>query len=333
MKEGSRDFFVGLVSIVGLLGIVMLLILFGEMDRFIQPRYPITIVINDAAGLIEGSAVTLNGVPVGMVERVSLERDPEKSVRVVAQIDEHIEIPSPAVAKVQVSLLGGRSTLLLEADFSPEATTVYVTDGSAIIEGEYVAFADELAAKLEGQMQPIFDAFEDFSEFSTTFAELGQNINELVKPGEGEENLREVMSRLTTTLDQVSVALELANSWLGDEQLKTNVRDAVANANELLKRSTQAVDEFAAIAKNLDGRTEEVASRLVAVSDELALLLEDVNGLVDRTAAGEGTLGKLMTSPDLYNSLNDAALRLEQALREAQLLIQKLREEGVNIKL
>jgi phospholipid/cholesterol/gamma-HCH transport system substrate-binding protein len=333
MTEGGRNFFVGAVSILGLLGIVLLLILFGEVDRFVQPRYAVTIVINDAGGLVEGSPVTLNGVPVGIVDRVVLERDAEKPVRVVAVIDEHVEIPKPATASVLVSMLGGRSTLLLDAEFGPNIIEYFARDGTATIHGTYKPMLEEFSAAMERQMQPIFDAFDDFSEFAKAYSELGRNLNDIVRPGEGEDNIRVVMTRLSNTLDQVAEAVELVKGWLGDEQLKTDAREAVASAKELMTRASDAMDQFTTLAANLDTRTEDVAGRLVVVSDELADLLEDVNGLVDHTKQGEGTLGKLITNPDLYNSLQDAAVRLEQALREAQLLIQKLREEGVNIKL
>ncbi len=333
MSEAGRNFFVGAASIIGLLGVVLLLILFGEFDRVLQPRYEVTIILNDAAGLMNGSPVTLNGVPVGIVDRVVLEPDDTSPVRAVAMIDQHIEIPKPATASVLVSMLGGRSTLQIDAEFGPNVLEKFARDGSAVIHGTYLPMMQELANTLSLQMQPIFDTFEDFGEFAETYSELGKNLNELVKPADGEGNLREVMLRLTQTLDQVSEAITLAKEWLGDEQMRGDMRQAVASAKELLTKSSEAVDQFTTLAGNLDARTDEVASRLVVVSDELAKMLEEVNGLVTRTKNGEGTLGMLITNPDLYRSLQDAATRLEQALREAQLLIQKLREEGVNIKL
>jgi len=333
MTQGGRNFFVGAVAIFGLVGLVLLLVLFGEVDRFIKPRYAITILMNDAGGLVDGSAVTLNGVPVGVVERVELADDAQYPVRVISRIDDSVQIPQPASAGVLVSLLGGRSTLLLEADFGPDVTAFYEKDGSASIHGAYIPLAKEFSSELKAQMQPILDAFAEFSTFAQTYSELGTNLNEMIKPADGQGGLGDVMARLTNTLDQVAEAMDLVKGWLGDEQLKADAKEAVAGANELLTKASGAVDEFTTLAKNLDTRSDDVAKRLFVVSDDLSKLLEDVNSLVDRTKSGEGTLGMLISNPDLYNSLNDAAVRLEQALREAQLLIEKLRQEGVNIKL
>jgi ABC-type transporter Mla subunit MlaD len=337
MKPGTRNFFVGLVAILALVGLALLLILFGEVDRFVQPRYEVTIIINDAGGLGNGSAVTLNGVPVGVVDRVALKPDVDYPVRVFAKIDEAVQIPQPANASVLVSLLGGRSTLQITADFTNDTGQHYARDGSAEIHGKFITIAEALTERLRDEMKPIFDSFDEFSEFARTYAELGRNLNDMVKPMDGSDpdapNLRDLMARLTETLTQVADAVALAKEWLGDEQMRVDARQAVAGARELMTRASETMDRFSQIAETLDGRSNDVAQRLVTVSDELSQLLEVVRGLADKTAKGEGTLGMLIANPDLYTSLTDAAVRLEQALREAQLLIQKLREEGVNIKL
>lgn len=337
MSEGGRNFFVGAVSILSLVGFVVLLVLFGEVDRLVQPRYGATIVINDAGGIVNGSSVTLNGVPVGVVERVTLARDKDNPVRVGVKIDEAVQIPKPATASVLVSLLGGRSTLLLTAEYGPDTSEFYTTDGSALINGKYTPMLQEFSLEIRRQMTPILDTFEEFRVFAETYSELGQNINDLVAPGEQGDgkgpNLRELLTRLGETLEQVSEGMALAQKWLGDETMREDARATVAGARELMTRATDAIDKFNALAEHLDTRSEDLTTRLVSVSDELSKLLEVVHGLADKTAKGEGTLGLMITNPDLYNSLNDAAARLEQALREAQLLIQKLREEGVNIKL
>ena len=47
---------------------------------------------------------------------------------------------------------------------------------------------------------------------------------------------------------------------------------------------------------------------------------------------GEGTVGQLARNPELYNSVKDAADRLEMALRELQLRVQKYKDEGIPSK-
>ncbi len=70
MKEGVRNFVVGLTTIGSLVGLAVLLLLFGELDSLIRPRYALTINTNHAVGLRPGSSVELNGVPVGVVDSI-----------------------------------------------------------------------------------------------------------------------------------------------------------------------------------------------------------------------------------------------------------------------
>ncbi len=46
---------------------------------------------------------------------------------------------------------------------------------------------------------------------------------------------------------------------------------------------------------------------------------------------GEGTIAQLLNNADLYRSLDDAAIRLERTLREAELLIGKVKAEGIPV--
>jgi hypothetical protein len=61
-------------------------------------------------------------------------------------------------------------------------------------------------------------------------------------------------------------------------------------------------------------------------------MLAQARTVMRSIADGQGTLGQLATNPDLYKSLNDAAMQLEEALRDARLLIEKFRVEGVPIQ-
>ena len=48
---------------------------------------------------------------------------------------------------------------------------------------------------------------------------------------------------------------------------------------------------------------------------------------------GDGTVGRLMKDPALYEGLTDAAKRLDEALAKMNLLLDKIRAEGINVEL
>ena len=61
------------------------------------------------------------------------------------------------------------------------------------------------------------------------------------------------------------------------------------------------------------------------------MLLERIGQLSTLASEGDGTVGLLLRNPDLYNSLADSAKRLEATLRKVELLLEKIREEGLGV--
>jgi hypothetical protein len=134
-------------------------------------------------------------------------------------------------------------------------------------------------------------------------------------------------------LDQASEAFALASEWLGDEQMRADAKAAVTKAASLIEKASAAVDRYTELADQIEANADALLAELVELSDEAAATLGDVRRLSRLAREGEGTIGQALNNPDLYNSLNDAATRLEQTLREVQLLIQKIKAEGVQVDL
>lgn len=61
-------------------------------------------------------------------------------------------------------------------------------------------------------------------------------------------------------------------------------------------------------------------------------LTEQLDGLLARINAGEGTLGRLMNDPTLYDQAREAAERLSLTLRDLQQMVRQVKEQGVELK-
>ena len=114
MTEGGRNFIVGLTSIVSLVGLGVLLMSFGELDRIFNPRYVVTINTHHAAGLRKGSGIELNGVPIGVIDEIGTQHDSPYTVKVTALVNTSERIPVDVKPFADSSLLGGSATLVLE---------------------------------------------------------------------------------------------------------------------------------------------------------------------------------------------------------------------------
>ena len=144
-------------------------------------------------------------------------------------------------------------------------------------------------------------------------------------------NLHMAMAQLNTVLGDVHEALELAKRWLGDEQLLADAKAAVRKANVLIDGATKTVDQYSKLAATLESDAEALTKKLLPVADDLAATLEEVRRVAQLAREGQGSIALMLNSPDLYLSLTDAAIRLERALTDLQLLVQKIRAEGIPI--
>ncbi len=336
MTETNRNFIVGLTAILSLVGLVMLLMLFGELERVFNPQYVVTINTHHAAGLRKGSGIELNGVPIGVIDQIGTQRDAPYTVKVIALVKTSERIPINAEPFADSSLLGGSATLVLEAPRTVADGTVQFlpTDGSAQISGEIRSrLIEQITTELDARMAPITEAL-------LQFAQLGENLNTMFQApdpdapeADRQKNLHTAMAQLNTVLDDVHEALELAKRWLGDEQLLVDAKEAVRKANVLIDSAATTIDQYGKLAATLESDADALTKKLLPVADDLASTLEEVKRVARLAREGQGSIALLLNSPDLYLSLTDAAIRLERALTDLQLLVQKIRAEGIPIDL
>ena len=344
MSSNARHFIVGIVSLVAIVSFFALLMFFGELDEWTMRRYELTVYMNSAGGLRSGSTVDLNGVPAGRIESIELVDSPERPdypVKVVAMIEEDIRIPTTTEGAVDAQLIAGAATLQLRSNVtSSEGPTQYLPeDGSAVIYIHYVPMLEQIVNELDARTQPLVQAMESFEALSATYIEVGNNLNRLIEPQDEQAiaagdppNLHAAVQRFHAVLDDTQTSLQLAQNWLGDEQLRHEVRAAVINARQLIEDAAATLTQVGEFTTQLEGRADELVSRLVPIADELAAIFEQIHLITAAASEGDGTVAQLLNNPDLYNNLNDSAIRLERALREVQLFMQKVTAEGLPVR-
>ncbi|MHC5024754.1 MAG: hypothetical protein ACYTGG_12760, partial [Planctomycetota bacterium] len=249
-------------------------------------------------------------------------------------------------ARVQRSLIGGAATLEFVSSDSGagQAVAALPTDGSAIVTGWHDELIDQVANALDERLDPLATSLDRFDELTGTYNTLGQNLNDLVRPQTDDEvaaepNIRQVVARLDAALSNVRTifdedfrrTLSLAEDWLGDEQMRADVRATLEQARTATESLNQTLERYDSLADELATDGDSAVGHLARTADELSRTLEEVRRVASLAAAGDGTAGELLTNPDLYHSLTDAATRLDDVLVQMQLLIEKIRAEGLRI--
>jgi phospholipid/cholesterol/gamma-HCH transport system substrate-binding protein len=337
MTESGRNIAVGLTTIVAIAAFLALLLVFGEFDRWTHERYAVTLLTENAVGLRAGSQVELNGVTIGRVDSVRALPRGTYPVEIIIQIDQTTLVPQSAVPYAETSLLGGGSVLQFIAAPEPEGVEgrFMTTGDDAVLEGPIrFRLIEEISAQLDARLDPLERALATFEELSRTYIELGRTIDAFVTTDdEGAVDLTSTLTRLSDLVREADETIAAAREWFDDGGWQERLNATLDGAAQLVGDGSDAIKRYERLADEIETRVAALDERLLPVADEVAATLEEVRGLVRKADRGEGTVARMLNDPTLYNSMNDAAQRLERALVELQLLIQKTKQEGVKVDL
>ncbi|MEM1109860.1 MAG: MlaD family protein [Planctomycetota bacterium] len=321
MNERDRNLIVGMTTAAALVGLMFLLLLFGYVPALMKGGYVVNIELDDALGLNPGSRVELSGIDIGQVETVEFKQPLGTGVTVGVRITEYETlVPVSAQAVIEKPLLGGSPTIRFVTTNQNGPPSAFLDkDGSAVVPGRFGALAG-----IFGELTRVADSFD---QLSTQWQAVGEKLNGLLDPqdlaaveaGQAPGNFTTVMARLDQRLTEFREVLAGIDSLVNDPQLRDDVNATASNAR-------RASEDLASSLGNLE-------KRYVALADDVAGMVTQVNTLVEAVNAGEGSVGKVLQDPGLYNSLEDAAQRIGTAADELKLLIEKWKAEGVPLSL
>ena len=316
MNERGRNLIVGGTVLAGLGGFIFLLIVFGYLPRFLQSGYHVEIVLQDAVGVNPGSRVDLAGIDVGEVEAIRFREPFDGGVVVEARIKDTIDIPASAVVVVEKELLGGSSTLKFVVDSTGGAISDFLPrDGTARVVGGPGALANAF-----GGFQQMG---EDFARLSNEWSGVGAKLNAFLGGETAADDagpmggMLRVITGLETRLTEIESVVAGMDRYVNDEQLRENITATGANARKLTAEASESL--------------AEVKVRTLVAVGELSKVLAEAQQAMAKANTGQGTMGKTLNDPALYDNLNDAALRIGTTLDDLKLLLDKWKAEGVPI--
>ncbi|MBM4009106.1 MAG: MCE family protein [Planctomycetes bacterium] len=199
----------------------------------------------------------------------------------------------------------------------PLAAKAYVTQS-------LIAGTAQLAFVLpEGTDAGTVFARDGSATLEANFESLEQKVSRL---------LDERLGGLDAAMGSIKSVAEEAQKWLGDEQMRADAKTAVWKAQQLIETASVTMQTITEAARGVQVSADALAVQLKPTMEQLASTLRSVERLTEQARDGKGTVGQLMSNPDLYNSLVDSAERLKRTLGEVELLMQKIRAEGLGVK-
>jgi phospholipid/cholesterol/gamma-HCH transport system substrate-binding protein len=319
MTEPRQNLIVGFTTLGALIGLAVLLLLFGYVPQMLKSGYYVTLELPDASSLNPGSRVELAGIDIGEVESIQFQQPATRGVAVLMRIRDEVEIPQSATPQVDKPLLGGSPTIKFNIKIDGQPVDHLPKDDSAVVSGKLGALAGAF-----GELERVTESFENLS---TQWQAVGQKLDTMLEPrdlaaveaGDQPGNLTTVVARFDRRLTEFREVLAGIDGVVNDPQLRKDLAATTANA-------ARATGELSQTMATLE-------QKYAGLADEVAQAIGQMNKLFESAGDERGTVGKLLADPSLYNGLEDATRRIGAAADELQLLIQKWKDEGVPVKL
>ncbi|WP_409525544.1 MlaD family protein [Nitrincola sp. MINF-07-Sa-05] len=288
-------------TLVGAFVVLLLLMGLGMIAWMTQDKRQqerqlyLTYFTESVAGLNERASVRYLGVPVGIVERISLDTDVEGRVRLDLRIDPETPIRENSVASLQNQGITG--LLFVEINGG---------DGQS----PYLETSDEDPAVIGSKASRLLQITDALSDSLERFNDLAENLNELTRQisqltdAEMKQQLSDMLAAvesLASTADQQVAQLDLkpyeemaqaltdftrqlqtqSEDWpLAIEQMGQNLADSLSQS---MDKATRQIELF-----SRDGQA--TTRQLPAMLEELETLLEQFKRESNSLITGPATL-------------------------------------------
>jgi phospholipid/cholesterol/gamma-HCH transport system substrate-binding protein len=277
----SRELKVGLFF-VGTLIILAVFIIFvgGASSIFKKPGYSLLVYVDTATGLDKGADVRMAGVKIGTVRDIRLAR---RKAEIILNISPRYQVPVESKAALSsVGLLGERYV-----EITPSQSPDFCKPGATLEASPSVSF-DQLGSLV--------------LSIGDQVKEVGQSLQKIT----GEKTRAD----LETTLANLRSFSGQLNEFMAQNkgELKSGIQSATRGArafDEDISRITKNIDETVLLVKGVvEDNRENIKVDLEKIKDLLNRLEESLrllNDSLEKINKGEGTLGKLIQDPKLYD--------------------------------
>ena len=288
---------VGLTVIVAFGLLAAMILIFAGLPGILQGGYEIKMRFPATADAHEGDPVHLAGIVVGSIIDIGFtDGDARKGVTFTARIDADKKIPGNANAYIFSKGIAGGAYVELKPDgkerIDPRTgrPTQFLPAGT-IIDGT-----------LKTSMLP-----DELTDGLKAISKLAESLSDLLAP-----------ERPAQTATQDARTRPATPQGLKGTVIKLNqTLDAL---NEVLSKENRA--NLAASLNNVNDLTRN----LLTTAEKLSSALDSINRMVTKIESGEGSAGKLINDPKLYNNLLEASEQLSLSLKEFRQTLKEFRQ-------
>ena len=286
----SKEFKVGAFTIVALVTFFFGYNYLKGTDLFnSSKRY--YLIYDNIDGLAQASDVILNGLPVGKVGDRQIMDDGSNRIKVTIVIQENVRIIKGSSAELfDNGLLGGKAVKLILAK-----GTEYHESGDYITTKVGISMTQEFTDGAKPIMKKVDSALYKFNKIID--AKTDSSIHTILS------NLESTSISLKTLIKDADPKLQ---STLG------NISNLTASLAQTEKKLKPILEKMNGVADSL--QKAKIAQTVANANKAIA----ELHQVIAKINKGEGSLGKLVNSDSLHNSLNKTVQDLDKLFIDMQ---------------
>jgi phospholipid/cholesterol/gamma-HCH transport system substrate-binding protein len=337
MDERIVQFRVGVMVLVVLILTAILVLLFGKMPTFVKGSYPLHIVFPDAPGVTTDTPVRRSGLLIGRVTDVEINED--ETVTVTVAINSDVKLRRHHVCRLVSTLLGDSSLEFVKRD-DPALSDEQVQPGETLT-GVVASDPLQALANLEDEAQRMITSMTTASgDVSVTARRLTALVDA------NDEQFDRILTQTEDTLRSVQSAAASTESVFGDPDLRAGLNQALVEMpaafrgtreametmersfghfEQTLSRADRNLENLEQFTRPLGQRGEQMFDRLGASAEKLDLVLDRLADFSAALNSEEGSLGRFIHDPSLYNNLNSAASNVDHLTSELRPILDDVR--------
>jgi phospholipid/cholesterol/gamma-HCH transport system substrate-binding protein len=346
---GWAELKVGLLVILGFAVLAYAVIRVGGPTSFFAEKFKLTAYFPSANGLRPGNDVLLDGLLVGTVSEVGLNRDPNirGRVAVVIEIDAKYKENIRQDSLISIETVGLLGDMTVQITSGTVATDM-VGDGGKL----FGADTGDVKRVIQGANDVVYN-FKILSDKLNTISQNVVEISDQVKGGRGSlgkfltdpelhDNLNGTVIEMQKLITDMRTGPGTAGKLISDDEMYLRMTGLLSQMETLVTKfesgngtagkflnDPRLFDSLASSVDKLDSmvgridRGEGSFGKLMrddAFYQNLQATLNQMNNLLVAIQSGDGTAGKLIKDPTLFN-------HMDQVMSEVQKLVYDIRQD------
>lgn len=354
MEDRSLKIQIGLFVVAAIAVLVFLVFLNSEGFR---QQYTIYIKPQTAPGVTKDTPIRKNGILIGRVGSVKSEDD---HVVLMLRVNADEAVYSNDVCSIGTDSFLGDSVVEI-IPLKAEDRGVPLTNGGALTTVnirrnplEIVDVVMKLESKASDTMTAMQKASDQVAEAGAGIRNLTEQVQDAIGSNDSDfkkliENVQQTSRKAQLALDNFNKLFEGINEVVGTQEFKDQLRDAIRKVPEVFdelrttiadtRETINTFREVSASAKknleNLEPLSDAVREHGADIVKQVQSSLQNIDQLMaeakrfsevlSKVNQGEGTLGKLINDPELYNNVNTAAKNIKRMTVQLEPLIGDIR--------